>query len=636
MSLSKQLLILISALFLMISGLNFVLSVNNIRSYLEGESQIHAQDTATSLGLSLSPYMVEETDPVIETTMNAIFDMGYYKEIKLVNVENKALVTLTNKAEIEGVPQWFVETISMKTATAESEISSGWSISGVLYVTINSGYAYVKLYEQVKSSFYYSLLAFIVSVILLLIVLRFTLSSLRKIDNMALTIAAGRFETIDQLPWTTEVRNVTNSMNMMSRKIEGAVNNLNLKLDVIGKKLHQDELTELDKKNVFDTEMKKLFISEEDAFILMVKIDGLAGLTNELDDSAISLFIKDFAQILKDVPKLMPALDITIYRFFAAEFVLLVKKSKLEQTKQVVNQLSNSFTKIGEKYNKSDIAHIGVATFNPVTSTEENLLAANEAYEQARIIGANGYFIRTDEDRNPAKDIAEWKAVVFDTIDNHKYVVSYIGQIENFQANEILMEEAFIQVLDGNGKSLSIGTFVSIAEKYEKIVDLDKGVTSQVVNYIKTKEIQHAVAINLSTRTIKNSDFRTWLHNLIKQNNSISEQLVFCISAYAVTKDIVVYKEFIEFVHKLNAKVIIKRFETQSMSPEAVKDLKPDYIRLSREIGNEISTNDGKRTFVETMQEIGALLDISILAENIHSDSDFVCIKAIGISGASR
>lgn len=93
MSLSKQLLILISSLFLMIFCVNFVISVNNIRDYLEGESESHAQDTATFLGLSLSPHMIKETDPIIETMMNALFDRGYYQEIKLVNVEHKPLVS---------------------------------------------------------------------------------------------------------------------------------------------------------------------------------------------------------------------------------------------------------------------------------------------------------------------------------------------------------------------------------------------------------------------------------------------------------------------------------------------------------------------------------------------------------------
>jgi hypothetical protein len=109
----------------MIFRVNFVLSVENIKSYLEGESQVHAQDTATSLGLSLSPYLVDEKDPVLETMINAIFDRGYYKEIKLINVEGKALVTLSNNEAIEGVPTWFLRNVPMQTAMAESEISSG-------------------------------------------------------------------------------------------------------------------------------------------------------------------------------------------------------------------------------------------------------------------------------------------------------------------------------------------------------------------------------------------------------------------------------------------------------------------------------------------------------------------------------
>jgi EAL domain-containing protein (putative c-di-GMP-specific phosphodiesterase class I)/GGDEF domain-containing protein len=619
----------------MIFSLNLLLSVNNIRSYLEGESQIHAQDTATSLGLSLSSYMVEETDPIIETTMNAIFDMGYYQEIKLVNVENQPLITLTNKKKFEAVPDWFVETISMKTAMAKSEISTGWSISGVIYVTINPGYAYLKLYEQARSSLYYSLAAFVLSIALLWIVLRFTLFSLKKVDQMALNIADGRFETIEQLPWTTEVRNVTASMNIMSRKIEGAIRNLNTKLDSIGKKLQLDDLTGLYKKSSFETDMKSIFSTDDiEVFIFMIKVDSLASLVKELDNDTIDQFLKDFARVLTDVSEQCVDAEMTAYRFFGSEFVLLAKQVNYKKTEEIAKILSSSLAELGEKYNKPDIAHIGVAPFHHVDTTDDFLLAANEAYEQARLIGVNSYYIRTCENR--AKDIAEWKSLVFDIVDNRDYKVLFVRQVESFQTEQLLMEEAFTQAVDKKGNLISIGIFIAIAEKFEKIVDLDKGVTSQVVEYIKSRQIQHAVAINLSTRTIKNSEFRSWLVHLIKQNPFISKQLVFSISAYAVAKETGVYKEFIDFVHGLNAKVIIKRFETQSMSPEVAKELNPDFIRLARDIGNGIATDAGKKAFVETMQEIAELLDISVLAENVHAENDFTCVKAIGIAGASR
>lgn len=636
MSLSKQLLILISALFLMIFSLNFVLSFNNIKSYLEGEAAVHAQDTATSLGVSLSPYMVDVTDPTIETTMNAIFDMGYYQEIILVDVEDKPLVTLKNNQEVEGVPDWFISAISMESTIAESEISSGWSIAGVVSVKLNPGYAYLKLYEQALNSLYYSLATFVFSVTLLLLVLRITLSSLKKIDQMALTIAGGSFERIDALPWTTEVRNVTTSMNMMSAKIEGVITGLNNKLTGIGKKLQEDDLTGLNKKNSFEIEMKKLFISgaDENSYIFLIKIDALGSLVKELGNDAIDVFIKDFANVLSDASEQAAVGDISVYRFFGSEFCLLIQNVTKEEAEGIAKFLSGAFSGLAKKYNKTDIVHIGVAQYDSLGTTTSILLAANEAYEQAQLVGSNSYAFRRGRDK--AKDIAEWKSLVFDIVDKKEYSVSYVGDISSFETGSLLMTDAFMQAFDRSGAPISIGTFIAIAEKFSKIVDLDKGVISTVIETIKSENIKHAIAISVSARTLKSSDFRAWLVTIVKENKNIAHQLVFSISSYAVAKEVAVYKEFIAFIHSINSKVMIKRFETQSMSPEVAKELKPDYIRLARDLGNGVAIEEGKQVFIEAMQGVGELLDISILAENVQSEQDYEFIKRLGIVGASR
>jgi EAL domain-containing protein (putative c-di-GMP-specific phosphodiesterase class I)/GGDEF domain-containing protein len=618
----------------MIFCLNFVLSVNNIRSYLEGEAEIHAQDTATSLGMSLSPHMAKGDDPIIETTIRAIFDRGYYQEIKLINIESEVLVALSNNNSVEGVPDWFIEYFPMNVATAESEISSGWSISGVIFVRVNSGYAYFKLFEQVKSSFFFSLAAFIISIILLHIVLRMTLSSLRRIDQQALAISSGHFEIIEPLPWTTEVSNVAHSMNVMSRKIEKVITGLNMKLTGMGKKLHQDDLTGLYKKSSFETDMKHLLATNKDAFIFMIKVDGLNSLVKEFDRGAIDTFLKNFAHILTLVSQHHGEKNASAYRFFGSEFALLVKNTNVNQVEQIAKQLSAAFTRVGETYQRADIAHMGIVPFNPVGSTEGLLLAANEAYEQAQIIGKNSYYIRLN--KNDAKDMAEWKSLVFDSVDNHSYSTGFVDPIECFKTGTTLMEEAFLKVTDKNGQPVSTGTFVSIAEKFAKAVELDKGVVLKVIEHIKFESIHHMVAINLSTRTIKNSSFRSWLTGLIKQNQAISQRLVFSLSAYAVAKEVIVYKEFIDFVHRLDAKVMIKRYETHSLTPEDTKYLKPDYIRLCRDLGKGVSVEEEKSLFIETMQEIAELLEISIMAENVRAGDDLSRLNEIGISGASR
>ncbi len=634
MSLSKQLLILISALFLMIFSVNFGLSVSNIKAYMEGEAQNHAQDTATSLGLSLSPYMSNPGDPIIKTMVSAIFDMGYYREIRLVDAGNQELLDLSNDKVVEGIPEWFVDYLPMTQATAESEISTGWTLGGVVYVTVNSSFAYSKLYEQAKASFYYSLATFIIAMMLLVMVLRLTLASLTRINQQALEIAEGRFETIEHLPWTSEVKNVAVSMNIMSRKIETTLKTLNHKLEAMGASLLRDDLSGLYKKAVFETDMMRLLAEHNPAYLVLIKVDSLPELVKERGNDSIDQLLQAIAEQLQKIAQQHPDTGIKSYRFYGGEFAMLIHNDKLELIEAIAKSLTAALAQLGQTCAKPDLAHLGLTLVLPVSTPESILKAAYEAYEQARLIGPNSYYFR-DHD-NTARDLAAWKALVFACIDSATYSLSYQGRINECFSGQIIMEEAFTHVHDEYGKWVAVGPFVSIAEKFAKIIELDKGVIDKALHHIQAQRLQHAIAVNLSTRTIKNSEFRLWLEKLLKTNPVAVKQLVFSFSAYAIAKDVATHVEFFYKVHQWGGRVMIKRFETQSISPDIIKQLKPDFVRLARELSNGISHSSQKHDFVQTMQQLSDLLDIAMLAENVQAESDFQTLKAIGIVGASR
>ena len=226
----------------------------------------------------------------------------------------------------------------------------------------------------------------------------------------------------------------------------------------------------------------------------------------------------------------------------------------------------------------------------------------------------------------------EWKDLVFDIIDNGKFSVEYIGQaygLKGEMKNNLVMEEAFTQAKDKKGDPIPIGTFVSIAEKYEKVIDFDKAVVSKVIEYINSNGIKHSISINLSFDSIVDRSFRRWLKEMIISNSSISSQLVFSITAYAAAKDVEEFKSFITIVHDSGAKIIIKRFETKFIPLDNIKDFNLDYIRLARDYTNGISKDSGKKGFVESMQELSTLLNIKLLAENVIEDEDFKVVESL-------
>jgi len=634
MSLSKQLLILISLIFLAIFAVNFITSVNNIRDYLQIESKVHAEDTATSLGLSISPYISEDNDPIMETMIQAIFDRGYYKEIKLVDMDGKPMVLLTNNESFDEVPKWFIDLVPMTGFKAEREVSSGWNLGGVLTVENNPGYAHLKLYEQAIEAFKYSLMALVVAFSLLVLVLRFILLPLRRIELLADKIAEGKFELIKKLPWTTDVRNVAVAMNHMSSKIGNIISKQNKKLDDISEKLQKDELTGLNKKSTFTDELEQLFLAKASGFVLRANIDRLGELVQELGKSKVDAFIVAFSKVLTDIAKANKGVN--VYRFYGSEFALLINDSNFTDVEVLAKSLSDKFSELGHEYGRDDVAHIGIAPIQSTTTVHEVLASANEAYEKAKLVGNNSFVLNKETGR--IRDSAEWKELVHTIIEEKTFKISYVGQAKGMlidNLGSVVMEESFTQVFDEKNESIPIGTFVSIAAKFHKIIDLDKGVTEGVVEHIVKESIHYPIIINLSMESVCNPDFRTWLYKVLTAKPEICTYLAFSVTAYSAAKDLKSVQLFTDFIHRFGAKFLLKRYEAQLISLDKLKDLGLDYIRLGRDVTEDIANDSGKRQFLETMHDFSDLTDIKLVAESVKAEDDLTFLSKLGMFGAS-
>jgi EAL domain-containing protein (putative c-di-GMP-specific phosphodiesterase class I) len=231
-----------------------------------------------------------------------------------------------------------------------------------------------------------------------------------------------------------------------------------------------------------------------------------------------------------------------------------------------------------------------------------------------------------------------WRNLIFDIINNSKFDINYIGNCKklNSTSDEIVMQEAFANIKDKDGNIIPIGTFVSIAEKYEKIVDFDKSVTEKVINYILINNLKHDISINLSLESINNTAFIAWLEKKIIEHKNIASQLVFSATAYAVAKDVDKFKFFADEMHQCGAKVIIKRFETKFIPLGNLKDFNLDYIRLARDYTCDINKDYSKQSFIESISELATLLNIKVFAENVKDDEDMEFVKRYNLYAASR
>ncbi len=637
MTLSKQLMLLIAMMFLAIFALNFYISINNIKEYLQVESEITAQDTATSLGLSLSPHMYAEDDGILETMVNTIFDRGYYLEILLEGAGGKELVRKTNPKTFEQVPDWFVEWLPMETATARSEISTGWTVAGRVHVTVHPGIGYLKLWQQAQKTLVYSAVALVFFLVVLVFIVRLVLIPLGRIERLALSIADGNFDTIDPLPWTAEIRNVAVSMNLMSGKIEGVIRSLNARLEEVGDRMRLDEVTGLEMRATFETEMKQRFMSDGKGFVFLVRIDELGEFASTHSNAEVDAFIKGFVGAVR---KALDDRNLTgdfLYRIVGAEFILLAECQDQAAAVALCERIMEHLGELGDQVGKDNIAHVGGVPFDPQGTTASMVSAATEAYEKARLIGPNSYAI--NEHGSNAHDLDTWKKLVAEIIDEQRFEVDFTAQayaLAEGETDTLVIEEAMARVEDHDHEPLPIGTFVSVAETIGRIHAFDMAVVRLVLEYIGASNLDHDVAVNLSFASLASNEFRSGLYDLLQQNDRAAQHLVFSVTAYGATRDLAAFRSFIDFAHRNGAKVILKRFEPRFIPMDDINKYHLDYIRLARVFTEGLGSNAEKRRLVEALKQLGELLDIHVVAEGVLDDDDYRVVREIGLTAASR
>ncbi len=637
MTLSKQLMLLIAMMFLAIFALNFYISINNIKEYLQVESEITAQDTATSLGLSLSPHMYAEDDGILETMVNTIFDRGYYLEILLEGAGGKELVRKTNPKTFEQVPDWFVEWLPMETATARSEISTGWTVAGRVHVTVHPGIGYLKLWQQAQKTLVYSAVALVFFLVVLVFIVRLVLIPLGRIERLALSIADGNFDTIDPLPWTAEIRNVAVSMNLMSGKIEGVIRSLNARLEEVGDRMRLDEVTGLEMRATFETEMKQRFMSDGKGFVFLVRIDELGEFASTHSNAEVDAFIKGFVGAVR---KALDDRNLTgdfLYRIVGAEFILLAECQDQAAAVALCERIMEHLGELGDQVGKDNIAHVGGVPFDPQGTTASMVSAATEAYEKARLIGPNSYAI--NEQGSNAHDLDTWKKLVAEIIDEQRFEVDFTAQayaLAEGETDTLVIEEAMARVEDHDHEPLPIGTFVSVAETIGRIHAFDMAVVRLVLEYIGASNLDHDVAVNLSFASLASNEFRSGLYDLLQQNDRAAQHLVFSVTAYGATRDLAAFRTFIDFAHRNGAKVILKRFEPRFIPMDDINKYHLDYIRLARVFTEGLGSNAEKRRLVEALKQLGELLDIHVVAEGVLDDDDYRVVREIGLTAASR
>jgi len=251
MTLSRRLALLVVVMLLLVFLGTFLTSVRNTRDYLETQLKSHAQYAATSLGLSISTHLAKGDQASVDSMSDAIFDRGYYRMLTVENAEGKSIKRLELPITIDGVPSWFISAFPLNTPLGEASVMSGWAQAGRVLIQSHPGYAYIQLWGNAKDTALWFLVSSLFILLMGMVLLRWILQPLRRIEWQADSICNREFPVLDNLPRTPDLRRIMEAMNRMSVKVQRMISELESLAGRLRQKAYQHPVTGLDNKRRF-------------------------------------------------------------------------------------------------------------------------------------------------------------------------------------------------------------------------------------------------------------------------------------------------------------------------------------------------------------------------------------------------
>ena len=641
MTLSRQLVIWLLLLLLLVLAGAFLISARNSQLYLQEQLASHAQDAATSLGLAISRSISDNDRAFTESLTDAMFDRGSYRTIRVEDIDGNLVVERQLPVKIERVPAWFIEHLKLRTPEGEAAVMSGWRQTGVVKVSSHPGFAYVQLWRNISDMFRWYLLSALLVSLLGVVLLRWLLRPLRDIAWQADAICRRDFPLLEPLPKTRELRRIVEAMNRLSNRVKTMLRESEQLAAGLRQQAYQHPVTGLSNRRHFKNLLANLIDSPEEfatGILALIQLRDFKSYNDSKGFAAGDELLRDCATALTECAATIP--HPVLAHLGGADFALLAQDYSLQQGSELGARLCTSLSLLGQfdVSGGTGPAHVGLAYFDGLDSPAQLLSKADMALQTARSAGPGGWSLLRTETKGvvPVKSAAEWRAYIEQCLAMDRLRL-HTQPVCSCPERKPLHEEVLVRLLDrtdsGDDVVLTAATFMPQAERSGLTAEIDRAVISQVLTRL-LREGDKRYAVNISPFSLRTPGFMDWLEHQLRISQAVAGNLIFEMAEFGAVTMIEEVRCLVQLLERYGCQFSLDHFGRGFSSFNYLQSLKAHYLKVDGSYMQALGKNRDNQFFLQSLTKIAHGLDIQVIAESIESEEQWDLLSTLNIDGA--
>jgi len=351
-------------------------------------------------------------------------------------------------------------------------------------------------------------------------------------------------------------------------------------------------------------------------------------------------------ELLKQLPALFNEVlrsgDL-IARLGGDEFGIILQSCGLRQAANIADKIRQKIKDYRFVWDDKTFeigVSIGVIGINADNAEMSRILSsADVACYAAKDGGRNRVHIYEPSDEAVSERYGQmhWTARISKALEEERFQL-YQQPIVGVSDNDRSHLEILLRMIDENGNLIPPGAFISAAERYGLMREIDRWVISKVFEFIgkndpadPIKGTNRVFAINLSGDSINDITLLNFILQEKEKYDISLTNVCFEITETAAINNLSKATVFINELKTHGCQFALDDFGSGLSSFAYLKNLPVNYLKIDGSFVKDVSRDKIDRAMVESIQQIGEVMKLRTIAEHVEDEETLRVLEDIGV-----
>jgi diguanylate cyclase (GGDEF)-like protein len=373
--------------------------------------------------------------------------------------------------------------------------------------------------------------------------------------------------------------------------------------------------------------------------VMMIDVDQLHVINEAFGREAGDDVLRRLARLLRER---FP--EAAVSRIAGDNFAVLMRDVTVEAARHVGEELCSAVREYA--YVRGDQTHrasasIGIGPLEQGADARASLSAAQVACQAARDRGGGRVEVYESADASIVRRLDDIQLVgyVRNAIENGRLALMAqqllplkAGRVPNYY-------EVLVRIVDDAGQYVAPGAFMSAAERYKLMEELDRWVVATTLAKVAghgrhLRGSDARFAINLSGQSLGSEAFLGFVDEAIRGSGVPADLIAFEITESVAVARMQQAQAFMHELRKLGCHFSLDDFGTGLSSFAYLKLFPVDTLKIDGSFVRDIATNMVSQSVVAAIAEVARVMQLETVAEYVQEQAALDLLRSLNISYA--